>query len=206
MTVLLIMQVLTRVIPPKKKELIARIKLGNTLILTSQGIAFLHSGQERGRTKPNMHHAVEECLGAFVRNSYDASDSINRFIWELDEDYAHVLSYTQGLIALRKRFKLFRIGDVRRIAHAAAFLPAEAAGPVGAFGYTLEWDDGIWYLLFNASMAEQSFIPPHPVKNPVFFAAKDAASPDGIERVTGVTVDKNRIVVDSCTAVIFRSE
>ena len=192
--------------PAEKKELIARIKLGNTLILTSQGIAFLHSGQERGRTKPNMHHAVEECLGAFVRNSYDASDSINRFIWELDEDYAHVLSYTQGLIALRKRFKSFRIGDVRRIAHAAAFLPAEAAGPVGAFGYTLEWDDGIWYLLFNASTAEQSFIPPRPVKNPVFFAAKDAASPDGIERVTGVTFDKNRIVVDSCTAVIFRSE
>ena len=205
-----------------KKELIARIKLGNALALTSQGIAFLHAGQERGRTKPNVCGALEECVGAFVRNSYDSSDSINRFIWTLDKDYAGLLEYTRGLIALRKRFEVFRIGDSGKIAQAAAFLQPENAAAVNAagteyrikreecgglaFGYTLNWTDGKWFLLFNAAETEQSFATGCELKNPVFFADGAAALPDGIKRTTGIVCDKNRIVLDPYTAAIFRSE
>ena len=229
--------------PAQKKELIARIKLGNALLLTSQGIAFLHAGQERGRTKPNIHNAAEECTGAFVRNSYDSSDSINRIVWTLDEAYTELLAYTRGLIALRKQHNLFRIGDAQRIAQAATFLPLDAvpsvhtdtgriagdgteectqagsgttdctqatAGADGntalAFGYTIDWEDGMWYLLFNADGAERSFTPQSEVKNPVVFADGMTASPSGIKNAVGIRFEKNRIIVDPYTAVVFRSE
>lgn len=229
--------------PAQKKELIARIKLGNALLLTSQGIAFLHAGQERGRTKPNIHNAAEECTGAFVRNSYDSSDSINRIVWTLDEAYTELLAYTRGFIALRKQHNLFRIGDAQRIAQAAAFLPLDAVpsvysdivGAAGnrteeytqadagttdcpqaagdtdgntalAFGYTIDWEDGTWYLLFNASSTTHYFSPKNAVHNPAVFVDGATASPSGIKNAVGIQFEKNRIIVDPYTAVVFRSE
>ena len=208
-----------------KKELIARIKLGNALVLTSQGIAFLHAGQERGRTKPKLCNVPEECIGAFVRNSYNASDSINCFVWTLDEDYTDLLHYTCGLIALRKRFELFRIGDAEQIANAAVFLlpenilkengvsgcsaadNADKKNSCGlAFGYSLDRVDGRWYMLFNASSTVQSFNLGYVLKNPVFFADGTTVSADGIKQVTGIRNDKNRIILDPYTAAVFRSE
>jgi hypothetical protein len=225
-------------IPAQRQELIARIKVGNALALTCQGIAFLHAGQERGRTKPNVHGTEEECVGAFVRNSYDASDSVNRIVWTLDEDYAGLLAYTRGLIALRKRFDVFRIGDAGRIAQAAAFLPAEGAeaddakcvaaeacsdkrcavksaggaAPKAdnqcgqAFGYTLDWTDGRWFLLFNAAGTEHCFTLASALQKPVVFVDGTAASPDGITRPSGIRFEQNRIILDPYTAAIVRSE
>ena len=208
-------------IPAQKKELIARIKVGNALALTCQGITFLHAGQERGRSKPNVHGATEECTGAFVRNSYDASDSVNRIVWSLDTDYEGLLEYTRGLIALRKRFKSFRIGNAQKIEEAASLLLPETLmketnsagqGADGAhrygrtFGYTLDWTDGRWFLLFNAAGTEQRFTPDGVLKNPVVFVDGTAASPDGIAHPSGIRFEQNRIIVDPYTAVIFRSE
>ena len=225
-------------IPAQRQELIARIKVGNALALTCQGIAFLHAGQERGRTKPNVHGTEEECVGAFVRNSYDASDSVNRIVWTLDEDYAELLAYTRGLIALRKQFDVFRIGDAGRIAQAAAFLPAEGAeaddakcvaaeacsdkrcavksangaAPKAdnqcgqAFGYTLDWTDGRWFLLFNAAGTEHCFTLAGALQKPVVFVDGTAASPDGITRPSGIRFEHNRIILDPYTAAIVRSE
>ena len=59
-----------------RKEIVQRIKMGNFFVLTSQGLAFLHGGQERGRTKPNISGAKNECVGNFVRNSYDSSEDL----------------------------------------------------------------------------------------------------------------------------------
>ena len=203
-------------IPAHKKELIARIKVGNALALTCQGITFLHAGQERGRSKPNVHGATEECTGAFVRNSYDASDSVNRIVWSLDTDYEGLLEYTRGLIALRKRFESFRIGNAQKIEEAASLLLPETQGLNAgsaakprygrAFGYTLEWTDGRWFLLFNAAGTEQRFTPDGVLKNPVVFVDGTAASPDGIAHPSGIRFEQNRIIVDPYTAVIFRSE
>lgn len=205
--------------PTQKKELIARIKLGNALVLTSQGIVFLHAGQERGRTKPNIHHAAQECVGAFVRNSYDASDSINRIVWTLDDEYAALLAYTRGLIALRKHFTVFKQGDAAYIAQAARFLPAyradgradtQANGKMetyaeNAFGYTLNWTDGTWFLLFNAVGERVYFTPECTVQKPVVFADSVQVSEYGIEHPNGIWFDHNRIVLDPYAAAVFRA-
>jgi pullulanase/glycogen debranching enzyme len=53
-----------------KIEAVNRLKLANALLLTSQGIAFLHAGQERGRTKPAFTTAgTSDCetIGNFVK-------------------------------------------------------------------------------------------------------------------------------------------
>ena len=74
------------------------------------------------------------------------------------------------------------------------------------FGYTLDWTDGRWFLLFNAAGTEQRFTPDGVLKNPVVFVDGTAASPDGIAHPSGIRFEQNRIIVDPYTAVIFRSE
>ncbi|MEL3909859.1 MAG: pullulanase, partial [Treponema sp.] len=191
--------------PADKQELIARIKLGNVFALTSQGIAFLHAGQERGRTKPNVHGVPNECVGKFVRNSYDSSDSVNRFVWTLDSDYRNLLEYTCGLIALRKKFEVFRIGDAGKIAQAATLLPSDNRERL-TFGYTLDWVDGKWFVLFNAADSAQGFELKEAVKNLVVFADGASVSVEGIKQVRGISFEKNRVVLNPYTAAIFRSE
>ncbi len=66
------------------------------MILVSQGIPFLHMGQEFCRTKNGVH------------NSYASSDAINSIDWERKDRYMSVVEYTKDMIALRKQFNCFR--------------------------------------------------------------------------------------------------
>lgn len=98
----------------EEEEIQQRIRLGNTIILTSQGVAFLHAGQEYGRTKQWKSDEIPEKDFTFVEgfeypylieNSYDASDAVNMFDWDkVTEPGIHkeTMEFTKGLIALRK--------------------------------------------------------------------------------------------------------
>ena len=72
-------------------------KLGAVLVLTSQGIPFLHSGQEMLRTKGGDE------------NSYNKPDSVNKIRWQWKVDHKDVFEYYRGLIALRKEHPIFRM-------------------------------------------------------------------------------------------------
>lgn len=103
-------------------EIQKRIRLGNALILTSQGIAFLHAGQEYGRTKQwkttgkpedKFHTAYGFKYPYFIYDSYDSSDMINKFDWDkVTQPGVHksTRDYTKGLIELRKSTDAFRLG------------------------------------------------------------------------------------------------
>jgi pullulanase/glycogen debranching enzyme len=85
-------------------------KLAAVMLLTSQGIPFLHSGQEMGRTK----------FG--VENSYQSGDEINRIRWERKIDFYGLVRYVQGLIALRRaRSNLFAMRDADEIRRRICF-------------------------------------------------------------------------------------
>jgi pullulanase len=71
-------------------------KMAAVLVLTSQGIPFIHSGQEFLRSKFGNE------------NSYNAPDSINKIRWELKKKNSDIFSYYRGLIELRKKHPLFR--------------------------------------------------------------------------------------------------
>lgn len=85
-------------------EIIAMDKLANAIVMTSQGIAFMHAGAEMLRTKNEEH------------NSYNLPDAINQIDWNLKVENASVLAYYRNLISLRKKHPAFRMrsaNDVR---------------------------------------------------------------------------------------------
>lgn len=84
-------------------DLIKMDKLANAIVLTSQGIAFLHSGAEMLRTKQG------------VANSYNSPDSINQIDWSRKTKYKAVFEYYKGLIALRKNHPAFRMPSTAMI-------------------------------------------------------------------------------------------
>lgn len=67
------------------------------IILTSQGIPFLHEGFEILRTKQGDH------------NSYKSSDFINSIKWNDKIQFNDVYNYFKGLIKLRKEHPAFRM-------------------------------------------------------------------------------------------------
>jgi len=79
-------------------------KLALSIVLTAQGISFLHAGTEFLRSK----HGVE--------NSFNAGDSINAIDWSLKSKNKDVFEYVRTLIALRKDHPAFRMKTAREIA------------------------------------------------------------------------------------------
>jgi pullulanase len=82
-----------------KATLIRMNNLAQTIVFTSQGIPFLHSGAEFLRSKKG------------VENSYQSPDSINQTNWELKSKNKEVFEYTKSLIQLRKNHPAFRMTD-----------------------------------------------------------------------------------------------
>ena len=124
-------------------EIHRRVRLGNLMILTSQGTPFIHSGQEYGRTKQFIHSEFEGKVAKekepykstymtdengnpfrhpyFIHDSYDSSDAINRFDWQKVTNAAmypnntRTQAYTEGLIHLRRSTDAFRRGTTEEI-------------------------------------------------------------------------------------------
>ncbi|MBQ3572398.1 MAG: type I pullulanase [Clostridia bacterium] len=78
-------------------------RLSAAIVYTSQGIPFIHAGEELLRSK------VKED-GTFDENSYKSSDAVNSIKWDTKNngDYLTTMNYYKGLIALRKAFPEFR--------------------------------------------------------------------------------------------------
>ncbi|WP_123918528.1 type I pullulanase [Bacillus sp. FJAT-42376] len=74
-------------------------KLASSMVILSQGIPFLHAGQEFYRTKQGCE------------NSYNQSDEINQLDWNLREAHEQDIQEIRRLIALRKSHGAFRLGS-----------------------------------------------------------------------------------------------
>ncbi|MGL4372661.1 MAG: type I pullulanase, partial [Turicibacter sp.] len=97
-------------------------KQANAIVLTAQGVPFLHAGVEMLRTKDGDH------------NSYNASDEVNKIDWTWKSDNKEVYDYYQGLIALRKAHPAFRMSETSDIQTNLAFFDEM---PVGVIGFNL---------------------------------------------------------------------
>ncbi|WP_299436856.1 type I pullulanase [uncultured Aquimarina sp.] len=86
-----------------EEEQIAMQKLTNAIVMTSQGIAFIHAGAEMLRTKNGEH------------NSYNLPDSINQIDWNRKKIYTDVVEYYKHLIMLRKEHPAFRMTDANAV-------------------------------------------------------------------------------------------
>jgi pullulanase len=94
-----------------ESDLIRMHKLSNTIVLTSQGIPFLHAGEEMKRTKKGEH------------NSYNKPDSVNQINWEWKFENKELVEYYRSLIALRKSHPAFRMTTAEEIGKHLVFLP-----------------------------------------------------------------------------------
>lgn len=86
-----------------RMELIQMHKLALTIVLTSQGIPFLHAGTEFLRDKNE------------VENSFNAGDSINAIDWTMKQQNKDVVEYIKSLIRLRKDHPAFRMTNNEQI-------------------------------------------------------------------------------------------
>ena len=187
--------------PEGKAEVIRRIKMGNFIGLTSQGVAFLHAGQERGRTKPKLN-ATSETVGNFVRNSYDSSDNINQIVWTLDDDYNNLLDYTKGMIAIRKANEIFRLGTAEEVKKAASLISGSEGFMIG---YKLADKDGTWFVLMNGDKSEaKSLDTGIDLTNAVVYADENSASVEGIANPSGVKLEGTTATLEPLTAILLK--
>ncbi|CAG9608944.1 type I pullulanase [Pseudoneobacillus rhizosphaerae] len=134
-------------------------RLATTILLLSQGIPFLHSGQEFFRTKSG------------IGNSYNSPDGINQLDWERKQKFIQDVEFIKGVIELRKSHQAFRLRTTSQIRSHLEWLPLKEP----LLGYRLkgvkgygEWSeiivifnplnscetvqlapDGLWQMLLN---------------------------------------------------------
>lgn len=90
--------------PEESSEIRRRMhRLATGIILTSQGIPFLHAGQEFMRTK----YGVED--------SYSSPDAINQLDWARCAEHGDDVEYMRQLILLRKTHPAFRLKTAEEI-------------------------------------------------------------------------------------------
>jgi pullulanase len=92
-------------------DLVKMHKLSNTIVLTSQGIPFLHAGVEMKRTKGGEH------------NSYNKPDSVNLINWDWKYQNKELVTYYKELISLRKAHPAFRMPTNEMVQKNLLFLP-----------------------------------------------------------------------------------
>jgi pullulanase len=102
-----------------EEERVNMHKLALAIVLTSQGISFLHAGSEFLRTKKG------------VENSYNSPDSINLMDWSLKSKNIEVVNYVKGLIKMRKAHPAFRMRTAFGVRENIRFLENMPAGSIG---------------------------------------------------------------------------
>lgn len=84
--------------------------MGALALLTSQGLPFIHSGQEFGRSKNGED------------NTYNLGDQINNIRWQDKAERAKVFGYYRDMIRMRRDHPMFRLRTKDEIVRAVKFL------------------------------------------------------------------------------------
>jgi len=154
-------------------DLIKMDKLANAIVLTSQGISFLHSGAELLRTKQG------------VANSFNKPDSINQIDWSRKTRYKAVFEYYKGLIGMRKNHPAFRMPSTKMIVEHLKFVDT---GTRGLICYRISnnangdsWKNILVVLNGNADAKSINI----PVGNWTLAADENVVNEAGIKNITG---------------------
>ena len=188
---------------PKDKtqaeELFKRIKLGNFILLTSQGIPFMHAGQECARTKPALFDSNEN-TGSFVRNSYNSPDSVNAFKWNFDKNQQELLDYTKSLIKFRKKTGIFSLSTLEKIENSISF--CREVSDCHVLVYSIRDKDKNWFVAINADTQSRKIA--LAIKRPQVYADTNGASLHKIEKSAGISFGKGFVELAPLSAFIFK--
>ncbi|WP_106769246.1 pullulanase [Paenibacillus faecalis] len=209
------------------REIHQRIRLGNLLTLTSQGTAFLHAGQEYGRTKQwfgqgtpeQKYHELKDetgkSFGYFIHDSYDSSDAINKFDWEKatnETKYPEnnkTREYTTGLIELRKSTDAFRLGDQSLVDSNVTLLPipeVQAQDLVIAYKNKATDGTGHYYVFVNADTKERTLTLNENLTSGLVLVDHDEAGATEVKNESGFTLTSQSITLEPLTAVVIKMD
>jgi len=145
-------------------------KLAGAILLTSQGITFLHAGQDFARTKK------------FDENSYNSPISINGLDYARKAEYIDVFNYYKGLIELRKSHIAFRQRTAEDIKKKISFLPTGRK----MVSFIIKDDADPWkeiLVLYNGDTKDQEYTLPEGTWNVV--VDKNQAGTNVLYQVSG---------------------
>lgn len=213
-------------IPENQREILRRIRIGNAMVLTSQGVAFLHAGQEYGRTKQWRADGEPEHKGTymvdadgepfvypwFVHDSYDSSDAINMFDWarvrdrERYPESVRTRDYTAGLVALRRSTDAFRLGSYDLVTANVAYIDVPEIEETDlAIVYSATSTSGeTYYVLVNADTEQRRFSLPVDLRSGDVLVDENQAGTEAIETPSGIALDASGVTMDALTVAVVR--
>ena len=167
-------------------EMLVRLDcLAQSVVMLSQGIPFILSGEEMLRDKQGVH------------NSYNSPIEINALPWQNLQRYPQVFNYYQRLIALRHHHPAFRLGNADLIRQHLSFFPTQP----NLVGFMLSGHAGgdTWkniIVIFNANNeAREVHIPQ---------GRYTIAACDGEINETGLgTVEGNHVLIDAQSMLVL---
>ncbi|MGD6855727.1 pullulanase [Bacillus infantis] len=213
-------------IPENNLEIHKRIRLGNSLILTSQGTAFLHAGQEYGRTKQWLGEGVPEqkyheltdengdSFGYFIHDSYDSSDAINKFDWQKATNASAykvntmTREYTEGLIELRRSTNAFRLGEKELVDKNVSLLnfpEMKDQDLLIAYKNVSTDKTGSYYVFMNAdSKARSLTLGELDLSKGTVLVDNDEAGIKAVKDKSGFTLADGQLTLDPLTVVVIK--
>jgi pullulanase len=160
----------------KLNELARMACLAGAVLLTSQGVPFMHAGVEMLRTKKG--HG----------NTYKSGDEYNLIDWSRKAMFSYVSNYFKTLINIRKKHPAFRMVSTKQIQQHLKFskhyIPGVVAYTIGGHANGDEWKN--IQLIFNNN--------PSPIVFPVRYRKwKEIAN--------GLAIDENGLAEHESHAV-----
>ena len=125
-----------------KEEIKAMNKLAAAIVFTSQGIPFIHAGEELLRSKPD-----ESAEYGYQENSFISSDEVNSIKWNTKKENMDSFQYYQGLIAFRKATESLRLKSKEEVEECIEFLPIQP----GVVSYVITTPKEKLFVSYNAN-------------------------------------------------------
>ncbi|MFZ3591665.1 pullulanase [Bacillus sp. DJP31] len=214
-------------IPENNLEIHKRIRIGNAMLLTSQGTAFIHAGQEFGRTKQWRADANEAPYKStymtdkngkpfqfpyFIHDSYDSSDIINRIDWakatneELYPVNNVTRDYTAGLIELRRSTDAFRLGSKELVDTNVTLLTApEIQAEDLLVAYQNKATNGdVYYVFVNADTEARTLTLAEDLTNATVVVDQDEAGVVEVSNRTGFALTTSNISINPLTTIVIK--
>lgn len=142
---LIITDKMKKVFPEIDKHEMERLnRFAFSILLTSQGIPFIHAGNEFLRSKKMAH------------NSYNLDIDINGIDWSLKETNLSFYNYFKDLIQLRMSNKVFRMTSVDDIKKRLKFI--DYPGISNLIAYTLKTQEGKYLLVIHNGNHHAGFL------------------------------------------------
>ncbi|MFC0272256.1 pullulanase [Metabacillus herbersteinensis] len=214
-------------IPENNLEIHKRIRIGNAMILTSQGTAFIHAGQEYGRTKqwreetdtaPYKSTYMTDKDGKpfkfpyFIHDSYDSSDIINRLDWEKATNKKVypvnnvTREYTEGLIELRRSTDAFRLGSKELVDENVTMLGApEIKAQDLLVAYQNKATNGdVYHVFVNADKQARTVTLKNDLTKANVLVDQDEAGVKKVSERTGFELTASKVTLDPLTTVVIK--